>query len=259
MDKVPSERAFLDLSDYARPAARGLVRWLLPTPITPIHLTLAFTLVGGCAAFLLALNRALPLAGLLLLLKSLLDAADGSLARARGRPSRVGRFLDSVCDFGVMALVFAGLALGRGGGALVFGWAFVALMSATLQGSVFSYYSVRYRAENSGDTTSQIDEAEANGYAWDNPQALQILHRLYRLIYAWQDKLMDKIDRWLIPMARPLRREFMTATTVLGLGTQLLIIAVCLIAGRPGWALGLFPTVFNGYWLALLVFRRFLT
>ena len=60
MDKVPDDRAFLDLSDYARPLARWLVRLILPTPITPIHLTLAFTVVGFGAAILFALNPASP-------------------------------------------------------------------------------------------------------------------------------------------------------------------------------------------------------
>ncbi len=259
MDKVPPERAFFDVSDYARPAARWLVRWLLPTPITPIHLTLAFTVVGGCAAGLFAVQQAVPLAGLLLLLKSLLDAADGALARARGRPSRVGRFLDSVCDFVVMGVVFVGIAVGRGGGAGTFGLALLALTSATLQGSVFSYYYVRYRAESGGDTTSRVNESEATGYAWDNPRALRILHTLYTIIYAWQDQLMDWVDRRLVPSARPLRREFLTATTVLGLGAQLLVIALCAFLSRPEWALWLFPTVFNGYWLLLLIVRRYST
>lgn len=256
MDKVPAERAFLDLSDYARPLARWLVRWLLPTPITPIHLTLAFTAVGFGAALLFAVNRALPLAGLLVLLKSMLDAADGALARARGRPSRVGRFLDSVCDFVVMGAVCIGIAIGRGGGLDNFGLALIAWLCATLQGSVFSYYYVRYRAESGGDTTSRIDESKSAGYAWDNALALRVLHTLYTLIYAWQDALMHWIDRRLAPTPHPLRRDFLTATTVLGLGTQLLVIAVCAFLNQPGWALWLFTTVFNGYALTLLLVRR---
>jgi phosphatidylglycerophosphate synthase len=97
--KVPPAFDFLDVSDYARPVARWLVRVLLPTSVTPIQVTLAFTVVGLLAAWLFAIDRWLVLAGLLLLLKSALDGADGSLARARGTPSRVGRFLDSMCDF----------------------------------------------------------------------------------------------------------------------------------------------------------------
>jgi phosphatidylglycerophosphate synthase len=253
MDKVPTGAAFLDLSDYARPVARWLVRMLLPTPVTPIHLTLAFTGAGAAAALLFALNRWLPLAGLLLLLKSALDAADGSLARARQRPSRVGRFLDSVCDFFVTVMVFGGIALGSGQS-----WALAALaiLSATLQCSVFSYYYVRYRAQTGGDVTSRVNEENAAGYAWDNATALRVVYALYRLIYGWQDSAMAGIDRAIAPAEARLTPSFMTATTVLGLGTQLLVTALCAMLGQPGWALWLFVTLFNLYWLGLLAARR---
>jgi phosphatidylglycerophosphate synthase len=258
MDKVPTEHAFVDLSDYARPLARWLVRQLLPTPVTPIHLTLAFTLVGLAAAALFAVDRWLPLAGLLLLLKSTLDAADGSLARARRRPSRIGRFLDSVCDFIVMLAVFGGIACAawsREGAWPVGLLAPAALVCATLQGSVFSYYTVRYRAQTEGDQTSQVDEAKAEGYAWDNPALLAGMHALYKIIYGWQDRLMDGIDRRVAAADAPLRPAFLTATTVLGLGTQLLTIAMCAAVGRPMVALWLFVTWFNVYWMVLILIR----
>ncbi|MGH2521349.1 MAG: CDP-alcohol phosphatidyltransferase family protein [Anaerolineales bacterium] len=260
MDKVPAGHAFLDLSDYARPLARWLARQLAPTPVTPIHLTLTFTLVGLLAAWLLALDRWLPLAGLLLLIKSWLDAADGSLARVRARPSRVGRFLDSICDFGVNMLVFGGIGIGawaRTGQTGTLLLALVALVCATLQVSAFNYYYVRYRAQTGGDQTSQVDEAAPEGYPWDNPVVLRRLYRLYKLLYRWQDVLMERLDRWLVPGDAPLRPSFMTATTVLGLGTQLLVLAVCAFLGQPVWALWLFVTVFNLYWLLLLIIRRF--
>jgi len=255
MDKVPTQAAFLDLSDYARPVALWLVRMLLPTPITPIHLTWAFTGAGAAAALLFALNRWLPLAGLLLLIKSMLDAADGSLARARGRPSRVGRFLDSVCDFAVTGMVFGGIAIGAGGPTV---WLLAALatVSATLQCSVFSYYYVRYRTQTGGDRTSQVDEREARGYEWDHPIALRVTHTLYRLIYSWQDVLMDRLDRWVAPPGTQLTPSFLTATTVLGLGAQLLVTAVCAALGQPVWALWAFVTLFNFYWALLLLMRH---
>lgn len=260
MNKVPEAHTFLDFSDYARPFARWLVRLLLPTPITPIHLTWTYTLVGLGAAILFAINRWPLLAGLLLLLKSALDAADGSLARARQHPSRVGRFLDSVCDFLVMAAVFGGLAVqkwSQTGHVAYFGLALVALLCATLQGSVFSYYYVRYRAETGGDQTSHTNESEPAGYAWDNPTALKILHTLYRWIYGWQDALMARLDHWVAPSNARLSPAFLTATTVLGLGSQLLVIALCAAIGQAGWALWLFPTVFNLYWLFLIIIRRY--
>ena len=198
MDKVPEGHRFLDMSDYARPLAKVLVRLLLPTRVSPVHLTLAHTAVGFMAAILFALDRWLPFAGALLLLKSALDAADGSLARARGRPSRVGRFLDSICDVLVTIAVFFGIAAGawRRMGQAHWALAALAIVFATLQCSVFNYYYVRYRAQTGGDTTSDVNESETRGYAWDNPRALRALHALYRLIYGWQDLLMDHVDTW---------------------------------------------------------------
>jgi phosphatidylglycerophosphate synthase len=258
MDKVPEGHRVLDVSDYARPLAQVLVRLLLPTQVTPVHLTLAHTAVGLLAAMLFALDRGLPLAGALLLLKSALDAADGSLARARGRPSRVGRFLDSIGDVSVTIAVFFGIAAGawRRDGQAHWALAALAMICATLQCSVFNYYYVRYRAQTGGDTTSDVNEDEARGYAWDNPRALRALHGLYRLIYGWQDSLMDHIDTWAARRA-PVTTSFLTATTALGLGAQLLITAVCAALGQPVWALWIFVIPFNFYWIAL-IFVRFL-
>jgi phosphatidylglycerophosphate synthase len=258
MNKVPPKAAFLDLSDYARPAALWLVRVLLDSSILPWHLTLAFTGVGLAAAVLFALDRWLWVAGVLLLLKSLLDAADGSLARARRKPSRVGRFLDSVCDFGVTVAVFAGIAAGQHARTGKNDWllAALAVLCATLQCSLYNYYCVRYRAQTGGDLTSHVAEIASDGYPGDNPTALKILHTLYGLIYRWQDALMAQLDGRLAPPSAPLKPAFLTATTVLGLGSQLLVTAVCAALGQPVWALWTFVTVFNGYALALLVLRR---
>ncbi len=258
MDKVPPQAAFLDLSDYTRPVARGLVRILLPTPVTSIHLTIAFAIVGFIAALLFALDLWLPLAGVLLLVKGMLDAADGSLARARQQPSRVGRFLDSLCDFAVTVTVFFGIAAGEELRAHQswYGLAALAVFFATLEVSVFNYYYVRYRAQTNGDQTSQVDESAGGGYAGDNLAVLKILHTLYRVIYSWQDALVDRIDRWIAPRRIHVAPSFLTAASVLGLGSQLLVIAICAIVGQPIWALWMFVTVFNVYCLALFVFRR---
>ncbi|MGZ4672163.1 MAG: CDP-alcohol phosphatidyltransferase family protein, partial [Ilumatobacteraceae bacterium] len=85
VDKVNAADKFLDLSDYGRPVARRLVRALVDTPITPVQITLSYTVVGFVAAVLFAVGGYANgvVAGILLLVKSTLDAADGSLARAR--------------------------------------------------------------------------------------------------------------------------------------------------------------------------------
>ena len=250
MDKVPASAAFVDYSDYARPAALWLVRRLLPTRVTPLHLTAAYTLAGAAAALLLARNSYLPLAGALLIIKSWLDAADGSLARARQRPSRVGRFADSLADFAVTAMLFAALGFSSGRWLLCT----LAAVSLTLQCSAFSYYYVCHRAASGGDQTSRADESASTGYAYDNPRVLWLVHKLYGMIYRWQDVLLARVDGWLAPH-KALPRGMLAAASLMGAGMQLLVIALCAAAGRPIWAAWAFVGPYNIYLAGLLVVR----
>ena len=257
-EKVPRSHAFLDLSDYARPFARWLVVRLLPTRITPPQVTLAFTVAGLVAAALIAFERWPLLAAFLIILKSGLDAADGALARARQRPSRVGRFLDSLADFLVSLALYGafGFAAWRATGQPGY-WLLAALacLSAMLQVSLFNHYYVRYRAQTGGDQTSQVQESAGDVFPWDNPRHVSLLLRLYQWVYGWQDALIATLDRWANPRPAPLQPAFMTATTVLGLGTQLLVLAVLAALGQPIAALWVFVTVFNLYGLGLLLVR----
>lgn len=263
VDKVRAGDKFLDLSDYGRPAARRLVRALVDTPITPVQITLSYTVVGFVAAVLFAVGGYVDgvVAGVLLLVKSTLDAADGSLARARQRPSRVGRYLDSVCDYAVNAVVFLGLAV-HGGLTIRSGvLAVIALESATWQCSAFSYYYVHYRNLTGGDATSQLDESQAEAYPWDNPRTVRILRRLYSILFGWQDALLGKIDRALTrdpesPVYRS--KRLLTAITLLGLGFQLLLIAILAWIDRIAWVFTLFVIWLNAYWVILVVLRSLL-
>ena len=264
VDKLQADDKFLDLSDYGRPLARRLVRLLMNTRITPVQITLTYTVVGFIAAILFAMGGYVNgvVAGILLLLKSTLDAADGSLARARNRPSRVGRFLDSICDFTVNAFVFFGLAVNGGmtiGKAVV---AMIALESATWQCSAFSYYYVHYRNLTGGDTTSQMNEAGSEGYAWDNPRVVHVLRRIYVIIFGWQDALLARLDRAFTPdRASPVYRNktLLTAFTVLGLGFQLLLIAICAWLDRAAWVPALFIVGLNAYWAIIMLIRYLMT
>lgn len=234
-----------------------LTRRLLATPVTPNQVTLAYTVTGLLAAALLARGRrpALLLGGALLLVKSTLDAVDGSLARARGRPSRVGRLLDSLCDLLVNAAVCLGLAWPRRS----FGLAAAALASATWQATAFNYYAVYHRQLAGGESTSRVDESAPGGYPWDDPRALRVLHTLYNLAYGWQDRLLARLDRRLVPDSRsPVYsdRRLLTLTTAMGTGAQLLVVALCAALGRPRWALWAFVGPLNLYWAALMLYRR---
>jgi phosphatidylglycerophosphate synthase len=261
IDKVPSADKFLDLSDYARPIARRLTRALVNTPIMPLQITIAYTVIGLIAALLFAMGGYLNgiVAGILLLVKSTLDAVDGSLARARKRPSRVGRFLDSLCDYFINAAVFFGIALN--GGSITIEKAILAVLaleSATWQGTAFNYYYVYYRRLTGGDTTSQLNETGAENYPWDNPRVVQALLNIYLIVYGWQDALLARLDRAITPdRASPIYRHklLLTAITVMGTGFQLLLITLCAWFDRVSWALGLFIGPLNIYWVIIILVR----
>lgn len=81
--------------------------------VSPNAVTVATLLVGLAAAAALAV-RAYPLALGLWLLNRVMDGLDGTIARAHGRQSDFGGYLDLLCDFVVYAAIPLGLAAGIG-------------------------------------------------------------------------------------------------------------------------------------------------
>ena len=88
------------------PAARLLEKMGL----TPNQLTVIGLLLSTATAYLLSIGL-FPAGGVLLILASALDMADGSLARLQGRASAVGALLDSTADRISEAAIFLGLLL----------------------------------------------------------------------------------------------------------------------------------------------------
>lgn len=255
MQKLPSESRFVDLSDYARPLAIRLVEFLRPYPaITPITVTWVGAVVGLFAATLIWNGQWLFIAGVLLPVKSWIDAADGSLARARNRPSQVGRFLDSFCDFFVHLALFQAIAHYNGQSA---GLAFVAFLCAVFQSSVYNYYYVIKRHACSGDCTSEIDQRAApEPYPWDNPAALKFLHSSYLLFYWWQDRLAYYLDPAAVEHGERLSGRFMTALSTLAMGFQLLVMCLLLWTDFSGAVLFFFTVPAMIYTLGLIGYRR---
>ena len=256
MYKLPKESRFIDLSDYARPLATRLVKFLLPYSfITAITVTWCFTVVGFIAAGLIWEGKWLFLAALLLPLKSLLDAADGSLARARNQPSQVGRFLDSFCDFFVNLALFLAIAHHTGQSP---GYALLALVAASFQGSVYNYYYVVKRHDTGGDITSEVDQRNApKPSPGDNPLVLKLLHTSYLVLYWWQDRLAYRLDPEAIHHGEKLTAGFLTAISVLGLGFQLLMVCLLMWSQNIDQVFFYFTIVAMTYSLALVGYRRF--
>jgi CDP-diacylglycerol--glycerol-3-phosphate 3-phosphatidyltransferase len=113
--------------------------------LTPNVLTV-IGFAGTCVAAALAALEAWAMAGILVIAFGIFDMFDGALARATGRASRFGAFLDSTLDRTGEGLVLAGVAVGCAQAGFVPG---VALAVAALTfASVVTY--TRAKAEALG-------------------------------------------------------------------------------------------------------------
>lgn len=113
--------------------------------LTPDALTLigfAITIVG---AVLLAQQLWLA-GGLVVFLGGVFDMFDGTLARATGKTSRLGAFMDSVFDRWGEAIVYLGLIAGLIGS----GWADAPIYAAAALTGAFMVSYVRAKAEGLG-------------------------------------------------------------------------------------------------------------
>ncbi len=247
-----SDSPYVDLSDYARGAAVFIARLLVPTPIRATQVTWFHFLLMLIAAICLhqGTMMAMGFAALLIELKNIFDAVDGSLARLQNRPSRVGRFLDSNLDFiGNLALFLAipGISIeARIAGFFAF----------IFQGSIYNYYAVWYRFEHNGDKTSRLVESGDSPYEYDDPRTLRILFILYRIFYLWQDRGVAVLDRFVAGKTAPApKNHFMELSSVLAPGFQYLAIIFFLVLGTPAAIPDTFIFVFGIYTVMLLLTR----
>lgn len=97
--------------------------------LTPNALTL-IGFVGTCIAAFAAATQSWLLAAVLVLAFGIFDLFDGTLARATGRASRFGAFLDSTLDRTGENLVLAGVAVGSAAAGYVVGVGLAALAMA---------------------------------------------------------------------------------------------------------------------------------
>ncbi len=227
MSKLPKEHRFIDLSDYGRPVATAIANFLKNTEITPVHVTLAFV-VSGLIAIACMLLGYFWAAAFFFIFKSILDAADGELARIKKTPSYTGRYLDSISDIILNLLILCGLWLITDTTILLTLLAFVGLQ---LQGTLYNYYYVILRNNFDGDKTSRIIENETPvAMVGEKQKNVDILFRMYRVLYGKFDEFIFMLD----PKASKtpvFPNWFMTAVSTFGLGFQLLIISVMLVLG----------------------------
>jgi phosphatidylglycerophosphate synthase len=127
----------------ATPVAKGLGR----LGLTPNALTL-IGFLGTCIAAWAAASQLWLLAGVLVLAFGIFDLFDGTLARATGRASKLGAFLDSVFDRAGEAIVYIGIAAGS----LAGGFSTGAVLAASAMGAAFMVSYTRAKSESLGFT-----------------------------------------------------------------------------------------------------------
>jgi phosphatidylglycerophosphate synthase len=218
------------------PVGRLLVAVLIPLRVSPISIVLSNGIAGlGAAAAVV--QGDLVTAAVLLQIKSVLDNVDGQLARATGRPSALGRYLDTEVDLVTNVALFAALGYETGSWLL----AAVALVAATLLLSADYNVDVLYRRTRGSDVVTEPPAAEEGRLA-------VALARVYRVFYGPQDQAVQRLARRRLEhVLHGVTDEDIRAGVALayhdrlavallsnvGLSTQLAALGVTLVLGVP--------------------------
>lgn len=209
--RKPRRRTELVCEKFFRPLAHPLVLLLARLRVPPPTVVAASGAAGLAAAVELGRGSLLA-AALLVQLKTLLDNADGQLARLTGRTSVFGRYLDSEVDLLVNIALFTALAWTTGEAALSLA-AFLALTSVL---------SLNFNVERLSSARSAEPEAEG--------RATSALRRFYGVVYAPQDRLAESLVA---------RRPALTSAAAvsllanLGMSTQLAAFGLLIALGHP--------------------------
>jgi hypothetical protein len=225
MSKLAAKDKFLDLSDYGRPFAKFFANQLKNTRFTPIHITLLFGVCGLVAIGCILKNHYF-FASFFIILKSIIDAVDGELARAKNTPSYVGRYLDSVFDIILNLLILITICYVSKTSLIM---TLIAFFCIQLQGTLYNYYYVILRHHSAGgDTTSKIFEDQSpKALTGETQKSVDLLFKIYSLVYGIFDSIIHRLDSNAYKV-EIFPNWFMTIVSLYGLGFQLLLIALLL-------------------------------
>jgi phosphatidylglycerophosphate synthase len=247
MAKLAEEHKFIDVSDYGRPIATAIANTLKNTVFTPIHVTLLFGISGLLAVYCIVANH-YYLAGVFLIAKSILDAADGELARVKNSPSYTGRYLDSIFDIILNFLILMAVCYKSTSS---YSLTIIAFVCVQLQGTLYNYYYVILRNKSLGaDTTSKIFEYKVpKAFQNEKQITVDILFTMYAVAYSIFDKTIHFLDKEAYK-TKSFPNWFMSMISVYGLGFQLLIIAFMLAFHLANYIIPFFV----GFTLLIFVF-----
>ena len=203
----------LVLEALFRPLSNALVPVLERAGASPPAVVLANAAAGLAAALALARGQ-LVAAAVLLQVKTLLDNTDGQLARALGRVTLLGRYLDTIADLVVNAALFAALGY--------------ATDQPLLAASAFVALTLVLAADF--NATELYREARGTSSSQPLPTGSST-ERALAAVYGAVFRPLDRAFRRLL--GQGVDRLAVTALANLGLSTQLLVLGVLLVFGVP--------------------------
>ena len=246
MAKLPKKYQFLDLSDYGRSPGHWIASKLQHTDLTAIHVTTMFVITGFIAIGFL-LNGNFIISAFFIILKSILDAADGELSRLKKKPSYVGRYYDSIAD---LLLNFCFLLTFWYITDISIIFMLLAFLGIQLQGTLYNYYYVILRNSVQGDSTSRIfEDSKPKAFNGESQSRVNLFYKIYNILYICFDKsmyCMDENARY----SQPFPKWFMTLISLYGLGFQLLLMALMLVFKLQSLVI----PFFIGYSVLIIVF-----
>jgi archaetidylinositol phosphate synthase len=222
---------------FFRPIAHVVVMALLPLRVPPPALVVFHTCLGVLAGLLIARGDFIW-AAILIQIKTVLDNADGQLARASGMVSETGRYLDTEGDFIVNIALFLGLGAWTGQWFL----AIIALVIFTLVLSADFNWEYLYRKERNEHFRPSPDTSG------ENQTVLKNLEWFYATVFKPQDEAIRAFSerRFEAVYAKhpnsaaraQARLEYFEADSLLvlanlELSTQLAVLGLCLVLGVP--------------------------
>ncbi len=160
-----------------RPLAWLLVKALKPTNVTPNQVSVASFLIGTAGAICFTTGRPslFIAAGILAQLSSIVDCADGMLARAKNLGTEYGKYLDIFLDRILEFLLFASIGLGayRASGQNI--WLTLALLASTVY---FLHVSLYYITIHYFQNKTRGDVSEARALLLFLIMAFAVINRL---------------------------------------------------------------------------------
>ena len=246
MSKLPKKYQFIDLSDYGRKPGHWIASRLQHTNLTAIHVTTMFIITGLIAIGFL-LNGYLMTSAFFIILKSILDAADGELSRLKKNPSYVGRYYDSIADL-VLNFFFLLTFWYITDISIIF--MLIAFLGIQLQGTLYNFYYVILRNSVEGDTTSRvIENTKPKAFKGESQSRVNLFYKIYNILYICFDKSMYYMDKD-ARFSKPFPKWFMTLISLYGLGFQLLLMALMLIFNLQNFVI----PFFIGYSVLIIIF-----